>query len=119
MIKTLERIQQQYQENEEDGQSAPNHKRGYVCHADCYFTQRLIKKQPERRSGGHPVDVRDHRSQSREQGHECWHAQPSKDRPQGLYAHHETAERAPRGHPLGGGHSERVPQEFCDAFHSA
>ena len=45
--------------------------------------------------------------------------QPGRDRPQGLYAHNETPERAPRGHPLGGGHPERVPQEFCNAFHSA
>ena len=36
-----------------------------------------------------------------------------------MYAHNETPERAPHGHPLGGGHPERVPQEFCDAFHSA
>ena len=41
------------------------------------------------------------------------------DRPQGLYARHETLERAPRGHPLGRGHPERVPQEFHNAFHSA
>ena len=45
--KTLERIRQQYQENEEDGQSAPNHRRGYVRHTDRYFAQRLLKKQPE------------------------------------------------------------------------
>ena len=117
--KTLECIWHQYQENEEDGQSAPNHGRGYVCHADHYFAQRFLKKQPEQRPGRHPMDVRDCRSQSREQGHEGWHVQPSKDRPQGLYAHHETLERAPQGHPLGGGHPERVPQEFCDVFHSA
>ena len=93
--KTLERIWQQYQENEEDGQFAPNHGRGYVCHADRYFAQRFLKKQPECRLGGHPVDVRDHCSQSREQGHEGWHAQPGRDRPQGLYAHNETPERVP------------------------
>ena len=117
--KTLERRWQQYQENEEDGQSAPNCARGYVHHTDCYFAQKLLKKQPERRLGGHWVDARDRCSQSREQGHEGWHAQPSRDRPQGLYAHHETPERAPQGHPLGGGHPKRVPQEFRDTFHSA
>ena len=42
----------------------------------------------------------------------------SEDRPQGLYARNETPERAPCGHLLGGGHPKRVPQEFCDAFHS-
>ena len=63
--------------------------------------------------------MRDHHSQSREQGHEGWHAQPGRDRPQGLYAHNETLERAPHGHPLGGGHPERVLQEFHDTFHSA
>ena len=117
--KTLEHIWHQYQENEEDGQSAPNCGRGYVRHADHYFTQRLLKKQPEQRPGGCLGDARDCHSQSREQGHEGWHTQPSRDRPQGLYAHHETPERAPQGHPLGGGHPERVLQEFCDAFHSA
>ena len=45
--KTLEHIQQQYQESEENGQFAPNCGRGYVCHTDCYFAQRLLKKQPE------------------------------------------------------------------------
>ena len=117
--KTLKRIRHQYQENEEDGQSAPNCRRGYVHCADHYFAQRLLKKQPEQRPGGRPVDARDHRSQSREQGHEGWHAQPGRDRPQGLYAHHETPERAPQGHPLGGGHPKRVPQEICDTFHLA
>ena len=117
--KTLERIQQQYQENEEDGQLTPNRGRGYVCCADCYFAQRFLKKQPECRLGGCPADARDHRSQSREQGHEGSHAQPGRDRPQGLYACKKTPERAPWGHPLGGGHPERVPQEFCDTFHSA
>ena len=45
--KTLERIWQQYQESEENGQFAPNCARGYMCCADCYFAQRLLKKQPE------------------------------------------------------------------------
>ena len=117
--KTLERIRQQYQENEEDGQFVPNRRRGYMRRADRYFAQRLLKKQPEQRLGGCLADARDHCSQSREQGHEGWHAQPGRDRPQGLYACNETPERAPRGHPLGGGHPERVPQEFRDAFHSA
>ena len=93
--KTLERIWQEHQENEEDGKFAPNCGRGYVCCADHYFTQRLLKKQPEQRPGGCLVDVRDCCSQSREQGHKGWHAQPGRDRPQGLYAHHETLERAP------------------------
>ena len=117
--KTLERIWHQYQENEEDSQLTPNHGRGYVHHADRYFAQRFLKKQPEQRPGECLADVRDHRSKSREQGHESWHAQPGRDKSQGLYACHETLERAPRGHPLGGGHPKRVPQEFCDGFHLA
>ena len=36
-----------------------------------------------------------------------------------LYTSNETLERTLQGHPLGGGHPKRVPQEFCDAFHSA
>ena len=97
--KTLECIRKQYQESEENGQFTPNRGRGYVCHTDRYFAQRLLKKQPERRPGGCLADVRDCRSQSREQGHEGWHAQPGRDRPQGLYAHNETPERAPMGIP--------------------
>ena len=45
--KTLERIWQQYQESEEDGQSTPNYGRGYVHHADRYLAHRLLRKQPE------------------------------------------------------------------------
>ena len=45
--------------------------------------------------------------------------QPGRDRPQGLYAHQETPERAPQGHPLGGGHPKRVLQEFRNTFHLA
>ena len=93
--KTLECIWHQYQENGEDGQSTSNHGRGYVHCADCYFAQRYLKKQPEQRLGESPADARDHCSQSREQGHEGWHAQPSRDRLQGLYACHKTPERAP------------------------
>ena len=58
--------------------------------------------------------MRDCHSQSREQGHDGWHAQPG--RPQGLYACNETPERAPRGHLLGGGHPKRELQKFHDAF---
>ena len=116
--KTLERIQQQYQESEENRQFVPSLGRGYVCCADCYFAQRLLKKQPEQRLGGCPADVRDCHSQNREKGHDGWHIQPGRDRPQGLYAHHETPKRGPHGYPLGGGHPKRVLQEFCDAFHS-
>ena len=116
--KTLERIQQQYQESEEGGLQTPSHRRGYKCRADCYFAQRFLKKQPERRLGGCLAGARDHRSQSREPSHGGWHMQPGSDRPQGLYAHHEMPEKARWRNPLGGGHAERVPQEFCDAFHS-
>ena len=93
--KTLECIWQQYQENEEDGQFTSNCGRGYVRCADCYFAQRLPKKQPEQKLGGRPANVRDCHSKSREQGHEGWHAKLGRDRPQGLYARHETLERAP------------------------
>ena len=117
--KTLECIWQQYQESEEGGPQTPSRGRGYMCRTDCYFAQRFLKKQPERRLGECPAGVRDHCSQSREPSHRGWPAQPSSDRPQGLYAHHEMPEKAGQGHPLGGGHPERVSQEFRDAFHSA
>ena len=100
--KTLECIWQQYQESEEGGLQTPSHRRGYVCHADRYFAQRFLKKQPERRLGECLAGVRDHCSQSREPSHRCWATQPGSDRPQGLYAHHEMPEKARQGHPLGG-----------------
>ena len=117
--KTLKCIWQKYQESEEGGPQTPSCGRGYVCPADRYFAQRFLKKQPERRSGECPAGMRDHRSQSREPSHRGWPTQPSSDRPQGLYAHHEMPEKAGQGHPLGEGHPERVSQEFHDAFHSA
>ena len=117
--KPLEHIWQQYQSNEENDQFAPALGRGYTCHADHYYALRFLKKECEQRLGGCLEDARDRRSQSREQSHDRWHIQCTKDRPQGLYIHHVTPKRALRGHLLGGGHHERVPQEFCDAFHGA
>ena len=70
--KTLEHIQQQYQESEEGGPQTPSHGRGYVHHADRYFAQRFLKKQPEKRPGECPAGVRDHCSQSREPSHRGW-----------------------------------------------
>ena len=116
--KTLECIWQQYQESEEGGPQTPSCGRGYVCHADRYFSQRFLKKQPEIRPEECPAGVRDHHSQSREPSHGGWPTQPGSDRIQGLYAHCEMPEKARRGHPLGGGHPERVLQVFHDAFHS-
>ena len=117
--KTLERIRQQYQESEEGGPQTPSRGRGYVRRADHYFAQWFLKKQPERRPGECPAGARDHRSQSREPSHGGWPTQPGSNRPQGLYAHREMPEKAGQGYPLGGGHLERVLQEFRDAFHSA
>ena len=45
--KTFEHIHQQYQANEENNQFAPNRGRGYIHCADCYFTQRFLKKEWE------------------------------------------------------------------------
>ena len=114
--KTLERIWQQYQESEEGGPQTPSHGKGYMHHADHYFAQSFLKKQPERRPEECPAGARDHRSQSREPSHRGWPMQPSSNRPQGLYAHCEMLEKAGWGNPLGGGHPERVPQEFYDCL---
>ena len=77
--KILEHIWQQYQESEEGGPQTPSCGRGYVCHADCYFAQRFLKKQPERRPGECPAGARDHCSQSREPSHRGWPTQPSSE----------------------------------------
>ena len=106
--KMLKCIWQQYQKSEEGGPQTPSCGRGYVRRADCYFAQRFLRKQPERRLGECPAGVRDHRSQSREPSHRGWPTQPSSDRPQGLYAYRGMPEKARRGHPLGRGHPERV-----------
>ena len=116
--KTLERIWQQYQESEEGGPQTPNRGRRYVHRADRYFAQRFLRKQPERRLGECPAGARDHHSQSREPSHRGWPTQPSSDRLQGLYAYCGMPEKAGQGHPQGGGHPERVPQELHDSFHS-
>ena len=116
--KTLECIWQQYQESEENDQFTPNHGREYMHCTDHYFTQQLLKKLPEQRPGGAPGRCERLPQPKQRTRLESWHAQPGRGRPEGLYAHNETPERAPRGHPLGGGHPERVPQEFHDAFHS-
>ena len=62
--KTLECIWQQYQESDEGGPQTPSDRRGYVRRADCYFAQRFLKKQPERRPGEYLAGARDHRSQA-------------------------------------------------------
>ena len=91
--KTLERIWEQYQEGEEGGSQTPSHGRGYVCHADHYFVQKFLRKQPERSPGECPARVRDCHSQSRELSHGGCPAQPSNDRPQALHTCHETPEK--------------------------
>ena len=97
--KTLKHIWQQYQESEEGGLQTPSCGRGYVCCADHYFAQRFLKKQPERRPGECLAGVRDHHSQSREPSQGGWPSQSGSNRPQGLYAHRETLEKAGRGIP--------------------
>ena len=110
--KTLEHIWQQYWESKEGGPQIPSQGKGYVCRADHYFAQRFLKKQPERRLGECPAGARDHHSQSREPSHGGWPAQPSSDRPQGLYAHCEMPEKIRGGIPW----VEVIRRESCRIF---
>ena len=117
--KTLEQIWQQYQQNDKNNPFAPAEGQGCTCCADSYYVQIFLRKECDWKLGGHLDEVRDHHSYSREHNHERWHIHHGKKRPQSLYDHQVTPKRAPRGHPLGGGHPKRVPQDFRDAYHSA
>ena len=94
------------------------HSRGYVWQSDQYFASKYLS-QEKRERDRHEEEDRACRGY-----HETWtdtadtHWFDARDSPTNLYAGAESTE-CHRGHPLGWGRPEEVPQVFWDAFHSA
>ena len=92
--------------------------RGYVWWSDRYFASQYLSQ--EKRERDHHEEE-DHACRGY---HETWtdaaitHWFDARDSPTNLYAGAESTEHC-RGHPLGWGSPEEVPQAFQDAFHSA
>ena len=92
--------------------------RGYVQQLDRYFASQYLS-QEKRERDHHEDEDHAHRGY-----HETWtdaadtHWFDARDSPTNLYAGAESTEDH-RGHPLGCGRPEEVPQAFQDAFHSA
>ena len=94
------------------------HSRGYVRRLDQYFASQYLSQEKRER------DHREEEEHSRRGNHETWtdaadtHGFDTRNSPISLYAGAEGTEHQ-RGHPLGRGRPEEVPQAFWDAFHSA
>ena len=92
--------------------------RGYVWQSDRYFASQYLSQEKRER------DHREEEDRARRGYHETWtdaantHWFDARDSPTNLYAGAESTECC-RGHPLGRGRPEEVPQAFQDAFHSA
>ena len=85
---------------------------------DRYFASQYLSQEKRRR------DHREEEDHACRGYHETWtdaadtHWFDARDSPTNLYAGAESTEHR-RGHPLGQGRPEEVPQAFWDAFHSA
>ena len=92
--------------------------RGYVWQSDWYFASQYLSQ--EKRGRNH-CEEEDHACRGY---HETWTDTAdtqwldARDSPTNLYVGAESTECC-RGHPLGWGRPEEVPQAFRDAFHSA
>ena len=90
--------------------------RGLTRRADHYVAAQLLHDQE--RAIGRKSGTPEHWGAAPESGAECYDV--DKTRCWNLLPGIPTTPgRGPRGHPLGGGHPEMVPQEFKDQFHSA
>ena len=93
------------------------HSRGYVRRSDWYFASQCLSQEKER-------DHCEEEDRACRGYHETWMDAAdtrwfdARDSPTNLYAGAESTEYR-RGHPLGQGRPEEVPQAFLDAFHSA
>ena len=94
------------------------HSRGYIWQLDQYFASQYLSQ--ERRERDH-CEEEDHACRGY---HETWTDAAdtrwfdTRGSPTNLYVEVESTEHC-RGHPLGWGRPEEVPQVFRDAFHSA
>ena len=94
------------------------HNRGHIRRLDWYFVSQYLS-QEKRERDRHEKEHRACRG-----CHETWTDAAdtrwfdARDSPTNLYAGAESTEHL-RGHPLGWGRPEEVPQAFWDAFHSA
>ena len=94
------------------------HSRGYIQWSDQYFASQYLSQEKTER------DRREEEEHLRRGYHETWTDAANtcwfdaRDSPTNLYAGAEGTEHW-RGHPLGRGRPEEVPQAFRDAFHSA
>ena len=94
------------------------HSRGYIRQLDRYFASQYLSLE---KRGRDCCEEEDHAHRGY---HETWTDTAdtrwfdARDSPTNLYAGAESTECC-RGHPLGRGRPEEVPQAFQDAFHSA
>ena len=92
-------------------------KQGIRQRSNWYFASQYLSQEKRKR------DRREEEEHSRRGYHEAWtdaadtHWFDVRDSPTNLYAGAESTE-CRRGHPLGLGRPEEVPQAFQDAFHS-
>ena len=94
------------------------HSRGYVWWSDRCFSSQYLS-QEKRGRDCHEEEDRAHRGYHEtwtDAANTCWF--DARDSPTNLYAGPESTE-CRRGHPLGWGRPEEVPQVFRDTFHSA
>ena len=85
--------------------------RGMVRRSNRYQAQQYLKRQP--RENGRPSAWRDAEGSSDQATGQFHHAQE----PEARVGLGSGRDRRRRGHPLGRGWPDEVPQEFCDLFH--
>ena len=94
------------------------HSREYIWQLDWYFASQYLsqeKRERDRREGEDHA-CRGYHATWEDAAYTNWF--DARDSPTNLYAGAESTEHC-RGHPLGQGRPEEVPQAFQDAFHSA
>ena len=91
--------------------------RVYIQRSDWYFASQYLS-QEKRERDRHGEEEHSHRGYHEtwtDAANICWF--DARDSPISLYAGAESTEHQ-RGHPLGQGRPEEVPEAFWDAFHS-
>ena len=93
------------------------HSRGYIRWLDQYFASEYLSQEKRERDCCEEEDraCRGYHETCMDSAYTHWF--DARDSPTNLYAGAESTE-CHRGHPLGWGRPEEVPQAFRDAFHS-